>query len=67
MSVCLTEPEAPFTDCFKGYNYTTHPHDFFRVAIAESEAGAEQHRVADDLGGEMMAAVEGAKVLISGV
>jgi len=54
----LAELEAPFSDRFVGENDTTHSHEFFDIAKAQSEAEGEPHSVADDLSREAVAVVE---------
>ena len=54
----LTKLEAPLSNRLIGERNATHPHDLFNIAKAQSETEGEPDRVADDLGGEAMAAVE---------
>jgi len=50
--------EAPFTDGLVGESNTTHRHELFDIAKAQSEAEVEPHSVANDFGREAVAAIE---------
>ena len=51
-SAGLSELQAPLSDGLVGEENTTHRHDLFDVAVAQSEAVVKPHGVGDDLRGE---------------